>query len=258
MRAVELLLFAATAAGLYAQADLFSKAPPDVDQALRARVSKFYQAHVDGKPRVAMSIVAEDTQDLWFDTDKPKYNSFEILAIKYAPDFKKADVTVAAAQLIKTRFGETVSKVPTTTKWRIDDGAWVYYVDKESRGTRDTPFGKMKAGPGEAGSLGSLKSMIDPSKISLVVKINKSDVQLGDSDEVIITNSLPGVVNLTLEVDKMEGLTGKLDRTKLEANSNAKAVFEFKGSAKSAKPNLQARIIVQETQQVIPVNIKFR
>ena len=73
MKAVTLFLISACAAiSLYAQADLFNQAPPDVDQALRARVNKFYQAHVDGKPRTAMPIVAEDTQDLWFDTDKPQ------------------------------------------------------------------------------------------------------------------------------------------------------------------------------------------
>jgi len=37
-------------------------APADVDKALRARVSQFFQYHVDGDFRKAYDIVAEDTR----------------------------------------------------------------------------------------------------------------------------------------------------------------------------------------------------
>src|SRR5450631_3189412 len=104
MKAVNLLLIAAAGViSLHAQADLFKQAPPDVDQALRSRVNKFYQAYVDGKHRMAMPLVAEDTQDLWFDSDKPKYRSFELIAIKYSEDFRKASVTVGVVQEILRR-----------------------------------------------------------------------------------------------------------------------------------------------------------
>ena len=43
--------------------ELFEKAPPHVDQTLRERVKIFYQAHVDGKFRVADTVVHEDSKD---------------------------------------------------------------------------------------------------------------------------------------------------------------------------------------------------
>src|ERR1700726_4555299 len=71
-------------------ADLFSKAPPDVEEALRARISKFHQAHVDGKPRRAEEVVAEDSKDFFYDMKKPKALSFEIGKIEYSKDFTEA------------------------------------------------------------------------------------------------------------------------------------------------------------------------
>lgn len=51
--------------GLYGQTatNPFDKAPIEVDTALRERIAKFYQAHVDKKPRLAEQYVAEDTKD---------------------------------------------------------------------------------------------------------------------------------------------------------------------------------------------------
>src|SRR3984893_18862048 len=75
-------------------ADLFAKAPPDVDEALRARISKFYQAHVDGKPRRAEEMVAEDSKDYFYGRKKPKSLSFEIGKIEYSKDFTEARAIV--------------------------------------------------------------------------------------------------------------------------------------------------------------------
>ena len=40
--------------------------PPEVDQALRARISEFYQDHVDGKFRQAEALVAAETKDSFY------------------------------------------------------------------------------------------------------------------------------------------------------------------------------------------------
>ncbi len=259
MRALNLLLIAASGlTALHAQADLFKQAPSDVDQALRARVTKFYQAYVDGKHRTVMALVAEDTQDLWFDSDKPKYISYELLTIKYADDFRKAHVTIIVEQEMRQRFGNLVSKVPMTTTWRIDDGQWVYYVDKAVRGTKVTPFGTMKAGPGGDGSQSGLSRLTERSQIARGVWLDKSEVHLGQSDEVVVTNNLPGEVHLTIEIDKFEGLTGELEQPVLAPNGKAKVRIAFTGSRKDSMGPLQARILVKETQQSIPVNIKFQ
>src|ERR1700682_756304 len=75
--------------------DLFEKAPPPIDEALRARVTQFYQAFTSGKFREAYPLVAEDSQDAFFAASKDTLKSCEILRIRYSDNFTKADVVEA-------------------------------------------------------------------------------------------------------------------------------------------------------------------
>src|ERR1700732_4926641 len=75
--------------------DLFDKAPPPIDEALRARVAQFYGAYTSGKFKDAYPLVAEDSQDAFFAASKDMLKSCEVLRIKYAEDFTKADVVEA-------------------------------------------------------------------------------------------------------------------------------------------------------------------
>ena len=63
-----------------------------VDEALRARIGKFYQAHVDGKFRSAEQYVAEDSKDFFFEMEKQRYLSFREPEISYSDHFTKAKV----------------------------------------------------------------------------------------------------------------------------------------------------------------------
>src|SRR5690348_7261241 len=87
---------------LFAQeaTDLFQKAPPAVDEALRARIKEFFQFHVDSKFRQAEALVAEDSKDFFYSANKPKYLGFEIKNIAYNDDFTKAKATVVTQMVI--------------------------------------------------------------------------------------------------------------------------------------------------------------
>src|SRR5579871_2216187 len=93
------LTLIAAAACAQNPADLFNRAPADIDQALRARISEFYQYHVTGEYRKAEALVAEDTKDFFYDHNKPRYLSFQISKIKYNEDFTKAEATVLCEQV---------------------------------------------------------------------------------------------------------------------------------------------------------------
>ena len=70
--------------------DVFEKAPPDVDNALRERVAKFFQAHIEGKFRQAEAVIAEDSKDFYYNMEKQRYLGFEIVRINYSENFTKA------------------------------------------------------------------------------------------------------------------------------------------------------------------------
>jgi hypothetical protein len=127
--------------------DLFSKAPPDVDTALRDRIKIFFQAHVDGKPRRAEEVVAEDSKDFFYNMKKPKFLSYEIHKIDYAKDFTEAKAIIVVETYVPVLgFGSKPMKVPVTTLWKIENGHWYWYITDDLINT--TPFGKMGTPPG--------------------------------------------------------------------------------------------------------------
>src|SRR5271166_2023440 len=73
-------------------ADQADKAPPAVDEALRARVSQYYQAFMSGKFKDAYTLVADDSQDAFLVADKDQYKSCETLNVRYSDNFMKATV----------------------------------------------------------------------------------------------------------------------------------------------------------------------
>src|SRR5690242_9576995 len=100
-------------------ADLFKKAPPDVDEALRGRISKFYQAQVDGHPRQSEQYVAEDSKDYFFEMRKPRILAFEIRQIDYTDNFTKATVITFAQLYVKfPGFDKKPLSMPVKTLWK--------------------------------------------------------------------------------------------------------------------------------------------
>src|SRR5437868_9333254 len=108
--------------------DLFTKAPPAVDEALRARVSQFYQLQSDGKFRQADQMVAEESKDTYFEADKRRCRKFNLVRINYTADFKEASAVVNCDT--DMTFSRSIMKVtvPLTTFWKVLDGQWMWYV----------------------------------------------------------------------------------------------------------------------------------
>ena len=130
------------AAALLAQTP--QKAPPEVDAALRARISQFYQLEVDGKFSQALPLVADDTKDMFVGTSKPTYRSFEIQSVMYDDDFKKAEVVVLVTRLMPVEgfLGHPIkTKVPS--HWKLENGQWCWYVDPQ-KDLPASPFGPVR------------------------------------------------------------------------------------------------------------------
>src|SRR5260370_11938438 len=71
---------------------LFEKAPPAIDEALRARVRSFYQAYIEKKFRRAHEMVAEDRKRTFLSGGKPNISACAITKIHYPEDFSQASV----------------------------------------------------------------------------------------------------------------------------------------------------------------------
>jgi hypothetical protein len=247
-------LFVFFAAGLFAQSDdPFNRPPAAVDQALRARIEEFYQLHVKGDFRRAEALVAEDTKEFYYSHNKPRYLSAEISRIEYSDNFTKAKATILCEQYIMMPgFSDKPVKVPSPSTWKVVDGKWYWYVDPDS--LRDSPFGRMTAGPGTATGIVPALPPI-PSNADFLftqVQLDKKSVTLkaGESETVTIANGAPGMMNISLSA-KLPGVEGTLDQTSLKAGEKATLTLR---AGPDAKPGI-LNVVVEQTGQRLPIQV---
>src|SRR4051812_45774654 len=171
-------LFLVFAAALCAQKA--PKAPPKpparVDQALRARITEFYQYHVDEEYRKAEKLVAEDSQDFFYAHNKPHYLTFQIASIEYLENFTKAKVSAMCEQYFHgLGFEGKPMKAPSTSTWKLEKGTWFWYVDKAelSRG----PMGQM-ANAGSKATAATAQLPTIPTSFDFVLNQVKLDKNL--------------------------------------------------------------------------------
>lgn len=263
MQKTALILLLASSALAQNAAEVFAKAPPDVDAALRARITKFYQLQVEGKGRQAEELVAEDSKDFFYNMGKPKFLSFEIRDITYSDNFTKAKaVIVVEMYVMMPGFEGKPQKVPGSTTWKIENGQWCWYIDPDVLTT--TPWGKMKAS-GDAtssGALPDLKNAPTPASLAKQVRADKLKVRLlpigaASSDKITIHNSMPGAVQIEIRHADVRGLEIKADRTEIPAGEDAVVSFHYTPGSGYPPRTLNVEVGVEPINTVLRFLVTF-
>ncbi|MGI8988635.1 MAG: hypothetical protein ACR2I2_03490 [Bryobacteraceae bacterium] len=241
-------------------ADLFKKAPPNVDQALRERIAAFYQDHVDGKFRQAEQLVAEDSKDGFYAANKPNITQFRLERIEYSDDFTKAKATIVGTMVIMIMgFGDKPRDVPFPSYWKVENGRWCWYINYDA--ARNTPFGRAPEKSGaqaQADPRAMMGAAPDLKAILSGVKADKGAVTLngaGAEDTVTITNNLKGIVTVKPERSDYPGLEISLNSSVLNAGETAIVTFRATGAGKTV--NGPVRLTVQPTNQTIVIQVTF-
>jgi hypothetical protein len=231
------LLAASILFGSEKQAGPFRKAPPEVEEAVRARVVRFYELFKEGKFRQAEELVAEESKDDFYNTQKKALLGFELTSITFDDDFKEANVLVNVDTMFPL-MGATPFKVPIAGKWRWIEDNWFLYM--EPHGNK-TPFGETKsqeAKPGEAalvqGAFAGGMQGIKPESFSRMYAINRAEVKFPPSNgkqpvERTITFANTGPVRLTLEREGADipGLVVDVGEGPLEPGDHRQITFQY-------------------------------
>jgi hypothetical protein len=252
-----LAFLAAAAAVVFAQTAPEAQQPPaGVDEALRARVTEFYQYHVTEEYRKAEKLVAEESQDIYYVASKRKYLNFEIKSIQYFDNFTRAKVMTICEQYFHgIGFEGKPLKAPSTSTWKVVDGKWFWYVDKEE--LAKGPFGPManagtKAAPGVQlpgtdkiptnfdFALGQVKWEKD----SVVVKPNATQ-------QVAILSKSMGSVSLVI-ARVLPGIEVTIDKANL--NNGEKATVTFKSGENPHSGSIAFRLV--PTGEIISIDVK--
>lgn len=252
--------------------------PPDVDQALRARVDGFYQNFVDGSfsPRKAEGFVAEDTKDYFYNSGKLKFISYRIGKISYSDNFTKAVVVVVGKGTKMIAGHPVVLDEPMDTRWKIEDGKWCWTYSPYE--IASTPMGgKISPPDPSAPKLG-----IDPPKsvapediqrvgaaiIKVPMGVDKPDVTMSAGEastvQVTFTNGANGEVQIGLDGPVVRGLTATLDKTAVPGHGTAVLTLKYDPADKSGtkdiwepKGRIPFRIVVGPFNRTYPVNLVF-
>jgi hypothetical protein len=243
-------------------------APPEVNTALRARISQFYQAHVDGKYRLADQVVAEESKDLFFAMAKPRYLGFEVVRINYLDEkFTTAEAVVNCQANWSIRGQNLKMNMPATSQWKLVDGQW--FIVLTAPRERQTPFGTMHFPPPSdkdpnppSGSVLPADPKVLAQKILESVRADKSELTLSSyqpsSGEVKITNGMQGQVTLSVDLGGgFAGLTYSIDKKELKAGEVATIKFICEPKDASPKPVLNARILIEPINRELPVRLVF-
>jgi hypothetical protein len=258
MLTVALLLLSAQ------DASLFEKAPPDVDEALRARVTQFYQAHVDGKWRAADAVVADDSKDGFLGADKTRCKAFNIVKINYSEEFSKANVLVTCDTELAAAGRRLPVKAPLSSHWKVIDGKWFWYlIPVDPNVGTLTPFGRMKPGVGTDGSgaIGDpLKQGPTALEVLSAIHPDKSSVMLSSyqkSEAVVTLTNTRGRAQLSVEPISIAGLEMSLDATDLKSNESAKLTIRYNPPDQTPKSTQIVRVSVFPSGQVVGIELKF-
>jgi len=269
-RAVSLLLLSSLALSVQGQAptDIFEKAPPGVEDALRARVNGFYQTWVDGKFRLGEKYVAENAQEFYYGMQKQKFGGCEILRIKWERDFNDAIVTVSCKGKWNISGKEMDSTLAHTDFWSLEKEEWVWTLKQPK--VVQTPFGTS-----DFSNIQRSQDLFNPQTglpkdfnavgqaIINQVAVDKLQLELSSFEKssgvVTVKNGLNGYVDVRADANPaIPGLTLTFDRTKIPANSEAKLTISYDpGTNKSAKPGLTVLVTVEPMNKPFPIQVTF-
>jgi hypothetical protein len=245
----------------------FNRAPAGVDEALRARVLEFYGLEQAGRFRQAEGLVCQESKDRYYDMEKRRWTSVEIIQTSYEEDFKKARATVALGTTLSTFSGPVPVKAPMTSLWNLENGAWCRYIPEPSRDGVPSPFGTMKPASGAEGSTspfagGPPPLPADQKQLEAMVRLSKTEVALspgGGTETVEVHNGMPGNVELKVICPGVVGLQCELSAAAVPTNGRASLVLKFSPLPDKYRPPMaDVRLVVEPLGFTKTIRVRFQ
>ncbi len=262
MRAALLVggVLAAMAGATAQNQSIFQKAPADVEEKLRARVTAFYSLYMQGKFRQAEQFVAEESRDLYYAMQKAPIRSFQVEQITWDDKFENATVLVACLSATPRTASQGIW-VPINGKWKVQNGEW-YLVIQPRTGT---PFGPMhfdnplntKPQPFERPTLEMLRKgavQVEPQKLVFPAASSEAVVR-----KFTIRNTLPGVIYVTLGDPRTPGLKAILADPNIlpEKEAVVEVTYDPKAASIKAGEAKELRVLIQPLNQEVAVALQF-
>ena len=276
MKVLSLLLFLALFRPAFAQdaAGASNQPPKDLDEGLRARVTRFYQSFIAGKFNEAYTMVAPEAQNDFIEQGKAEYKECETVKIDYSDNFTKATVNDTCKGEWHWEGHVSPAVLSIVSHWKLVDNQWYWYYVKPK--TVPNPFAPngVTVLPDEPDTKASNVSIPKDMHIAALnilnkVRVDKNTVTLrADSvskDEVQVRNDMPGEVNLVLAPSPLAGLKVTASKTRLKANESSVLTVEYSpddksiacGDCASRIRRAWVQLTIEPTGQVFQIEVAF-
>jgi hypothetical protein len=248
------LLFPAVAITAWAQQPSPSPAATEAETALRARVEQFYQFQVDKKFRQAEAMIAEESKDSYYNGSKPDIKTFSIKEIELLDDNSRARVTLRGKVTVRTPVGAQEFEMPAITSWKIENGEWMWYIDRDIASR--SPFGKINP-PADTAKGASVHPapLIDVATLMNQVTVDNMAVALNSSNReqtITVSNNLPGEVSLAIDPPPLDGIVVELEKLVLKTGEKGAVHFRLKGEAKTSGV---VKLVVSPLDKVFEIQV---
>jgi len=244
--------------------NVFQKAPPGVEEALRARIHEFYTLWQQGKFRPAEDLVAEESRELYYGMQKIPIRKYELQSITFDDDYKTAKVLMAF-QDQSPRTASYGIMVPSLGTWKEIGGKWFMVIDVP----KTTPFGPMTSAdyrtqpqqptkPTETAprptietlTLGALR--LSPQELSIPAAGGRTE------HTVTLTNNLPGTLTIEVLDPKRPGLELQLSKTELGPKGQATLQVNYDPAKGQLHGPLSVSVLVQPLMQRFTLDLLFQ
>jgi hypothetical protein len=246
----------------------FNRPPAGVDEALRERIRQFYELEQQGRFRQAEALVCEESRDRYYDMEKRRWTSVELIDIVYENNFTRARAGMALGTQMNTFSGPIPVKAPLTSLWRLEQNTWCRYIPEPSRDGIVTPFGTMRPAPADGAPSAATPFQSAPrmpasaEELQAMVKLSRSTVALpvsGGAEEVEIHNAMPGQVEIRLVTPAVAGLEASLSSAVIKAGDKAILKLTYTPPAQGAPPpNCTVRVVAEPIGTEKFVRVEFR
>ena len=267
---------------IWAQASPPALPAADVEQALRARAGEFLQYQLDGNPRKAYDLVAEDTKDYYFTAPRNKILAFKIDSIEYSKESTEAAVSYTVRQKWNIAGREIEVPQALTDTWKLEGGKWMWFHKPDDAvrmsmgtGPAKLPGVDTAAAPSAAGAP-VLPKDTSPETVRTAAMaalrgnaaadgkppLDKAAVEFtAGADSVVhlvFHNSRPGQVKLTTQMMvENPSITLSPKEVFVAYNSDASVTIEYQPHEQTAPAATAIRLRIEPFGNTLLVPVKF-
>ena len=249
----------------------FPKAPAEVEEALRGRVTEFYTYFQQRKYRKAEGLVDEESRDYFYESSKKPILSFELVNMEFGEDFRTAKAFVNVMVMLPMMGPEPVP-FPLTGDWRWLEENWYIHMEGAKPGTiKQGPFGPMRINPEGAARAGPSQGLptYSPKGIKQALKamyrVEPETLRFVHEPSEPITQTVrfinPGPARLSVtateEIHTLPGLRIEFDRRQIEPGEELPITFTYQGKEQPLEGTINIIFSVLPLKQIFAVTIEF-